>query len=239
MRSRHETAYASVAIRTDEFHSSSVRLTGCDRGIVSPVQVFGVVGRPVPVLKARHSEAESYDGGHVTGDIVDGQRFVVEGATLVAHHTPGHTSDSMSFLLEEENAVFVGPCRKMPRVACRLWCGRTNQNSVACFLTRWSINCLHSPSLLWHLRQATAFWERAHPYSTTYGRTSVPYIAFAPVSGRCRVHWALSLLPAHDLSCLPIDAAVPSMLHVPSPCSVNRVISQLGLERCIAATVPR
>lgn len=40
--------------------------------------------------------------------IEDGQEFKVEGATLKALYTPGHTSDHMSFLLLEENAIFTG-----------------------------------------------------------------------------------------------------------------------------------
>lgn len=46
----------------------------------------------------------------VTGqsDIQDGQTFHVEGATLRAFHCPGHTSDHMAFILEEENAIFTG-----------------------------------------------------------------------------------------------------------------------------------
>ncbi|KAI5925614.1 putative metallo-beta-lactamase domain protein [Camillea tinctor] len=41
-------------------------------------------------------------------DIVDGQTFEVEGATLTAVHTPGHTADHMSFVLREEDALFTG-----------------------------------------------------------------------------------------------------------------------------------
>ena len=43
-------------------------------------------------------------------DLFDGQRIETAGSTLVALATPGHTSDSMSFLLEEEQAVFCGDC---------------------------------------------------------------------------------------------------------------------------------
>lgn len=41
-------------------------------------------------------------------DIHEGQVFSVDGATLTAFHTPGHTVDHMVFLLEEENAMFTG-----------------------------------------------------------------------------------------------------------------------------------
>ena len=41
-------------------------------------------------------------------DIEDGQLFHVEGATLRAFHSPGHTTDHMSLVLEEEDAMFTG-----------------------------------------------------------------------------------------------------------------------------------
>jgi glyoxylase-like metal-dependent hydrolase (beta-lactamase superfamily II) len=40
--------------------------------------------------------------------ITDGQVFKVEGATVRAVHTPGHSHDHMCFILEEENAMFTG-----------------------------------------------------------------------------------------------------------------------------------
>lgn len=40
--------------------------------------------------------------------IEDGQRFSVEGATIRAVHTPGHSEDHMCFVLEEENSMFTG-----------------------------------------------------------------------------------------------------------------------------------
>jgi glyoxylase-like metal-dependent hydrolase (beta-lactamase superfamily II) len=41
-------------------------------------------------------------------DIHDGQVFSVDGATLTACHTPGHTVDHMVFVFEEEDAMFTG-----------------------------------------------------------------------------------------------------------------------------------
>ncbi|KAB5526296.1 metallo-beta-lactamase superfamily protein [Coniochaeta sp. 2T2.1] len=41
-------------------------------------------------------------------DIADGQKFSVDGATITAIHTPGHTVDHMSLLLQEEDAMFTG-----------------------------------------------------------------------------------------------------------------------------------
>lgn len=40
--------------------------------------------------------------------ITNGQVFRVEGATIRALHTPGHSRDHMCFILEEENAMFTG-----------------------------------------------------------------------------------------------------------------------------------
>lgn len=39
-------------------------------------------------------------------EIADGQKFSVDGASLTAVHTPGHTVDHMVFVFEEENALF-------------------------------------------------------------------------------------------------------------------------------------
>ncbi|KUJ14739.1 metallo-beta-lactamase domain-containing protein [Mollisia scopiformis] len=41
-------------------------------------------------------------------DIQDGQIFQVDGASLRAVFSPGHTQDHMSFVLEEEDAMFTG-----------------------------------------------------------------------------------------------------------------------------------
>lgn len=40
--------------------------------------------------------------------IMDGQVFKLEGATIRAVHSPGHSHDHMCFILEEENAMFTG-----------------------------------------------------------------------------------------------------------------------------------
>ncbi|EMD66883.1 hypothetical protein COCSADRAFT_110091 [Bipolaris sorokiniana ND90Pr] len=46
--------------------------------------------------------------GKTQQPIYDGQLFEVEGATIRAVHTPGHSDDHMCFVLEEEQALFTG-----------------------------------------------------------------------------------------------------------------------------------
>ena len=46
------------------------------------------------------------DGNGEWQPITDGQTFSTEGATLRAFHCPGHTTDHMAFVLEEEDAMF-------------------------------------------------------------------------------------------------------------------------------------
>ncbi|KAI0880424.1 Metallo-hydrolase/oxidoreductase [Annulohypoxylon maeteangense] len=41
-------------------------------------------------------------------NISEGQKFEVEGVTLTAIHTPGHTTDHIAFVLREEDALFTG-----------------------------------------------------------------------------------------------------------------------------------
>ncbi|XP_060857513.1 beta-lactamase-like protein 2 homolog [Metopolophium dirhodum] len=42
--------------------------------------------------------------------VEDKQKFEVEGATLIIHHTPGHTTDHIVIFLEEDNALFSADC---------------------------------------------------------------------------------------------------------------------------------
>lgn len=52
----------------------------------------------IKIYKNQPSEGQS--------DVKDGQTFAIQGATLRAFHCPGHTTDHMAFVLEEEDAMF-------------------------------------------------------------------------------------------------------------------------------------
>jgi endoribonuclease LACTB2 len=64
----------------------------------------------VPQLLELVPDATVYKCDPPTGQlgIMDGQVFQVDGATLTAVHTPGHTSDHMVFVFGEEDALFTG-----------------------------------------------------------------------------------------------------------------------------------
>ncbi|OAA73757.1 Beta-lactamase-like protein [Cordyceps fumosorosea ARSEF 2679] len=53
-----------------------------------------------------HATVYKYDPTEGQTAILNGQIFRVEGVTLTAHHTPGHTTDHLVFTLAEENAMF-------------------------------------------------------------------------------------------------------------------------------------
>ncbi|KAI0503329.1 metallo-beta-lactamase superfamily protein [Xylaria bambusicola] len=64
----------------------------------------------VPQLEQLVSDTAVYKCAPAPGqlNIVDGQVFEVQGATLTAVHTPGHTTDHMAFVFREEDALFTG-----------------------------------------------------------------------------------------------------------------------------------
>lgn len=64
----------------------------------------------IPHLLAAWPETPVYKHQPEAGqlDIEDGRKFAVEGATLTAVHTPGHTVDHMVLVWDEEDAMFTG-----------------------------------------------------------------------------------------------------------------------------------
>lgn len=81
---------------------AAVLLTHWHQDHVGGVEQARALAPALPVYQSRLAMEHAYE------DIVDGQRFQVEGATLRAVHTPGHTADHMVFVLEEEGALFAG-----------------------------------------------------------------------------------------------------------------------------------
>ena len=62
--------------------------------------VLSICGKEVKVFKNQPWDDQSH--------IKDGDRFTTQGATLRAFHCPGHTTDHMALILEEEDAMFTG-----------------------------------------------------------------------------------------------------------------------------------
>lgn len=64
----------------------------------------------VPQLQQLVPDAAVYKFDPAAGQlgITDGQIFEVDGATLAAVHTPGHTTDHIAFVFREEDALFTG-----------------------------------------------------------------------------------------------------------------------------------
>jgi ribonuclease/clavin/mitogillin len=69
----------------------------------------------VPDLVSLFPQAQIYKNNpalkgdlEVWKDIQDGQLFKVDGAVLRALHCPGHTTDHMALILEDEDAMFTG-----------------------------------------------------------------------------------------------------------------------------------
>ncbi|XP_067832006.1 endoribonuclease LACTB2 [Heptranchias perlo] len=72
-----------------------------------------VEGGEVQIRKLSHRPPQKETIGHGESQytyLKDGDVLETEGATLRVIYTPGHTSDHMALLLQEENAIFSGDC---------------------------------------------------------------------------------------------------------------------------------
>lgn len=63
------------------------------------------------VWKFPRSDAPEPEVKHATlKELKDGQIFTIEGATLKVIHTPGHTTDHVVLVLQEDNSLFSADC---------------------------------------------------------------------------------------------------------------------------------
>jgi len=70
-----------------------------------------VIGHEIPVHKLkRKDQADQHGPASGYSFVDDGHVFRTTGATLKVIHTPGHTTDHMILVLEEENAILSGDC---------------------------------------------------------------------------------------------------------------------------------
>ncbi|KAK3391610.1 beta-lactamase-like protein [Sordaria brevicollis] len=102
-----EKAHLSAAIITHWHHDH----TGGIRDLLDWNSQLKLYKNQPTYLPGHHGSPVCLDqigGAQVLLPIEDGQEFHVEGATLKAVHTPGHTVDHMVLHLAEEDALFTG-----------------------------------------------------------------------------------------------------------------------------------
>lgn len=102
-----EKAHLSAAIITHWHHDH----TGGIRDLLDWNSQLQIYKNQPTYLPGHHGSPvclEQIGGPETLLPIKDGQGFWVEGATLKAVHTPGHTADHMVLHLAEEDALFTG-----------------------------------------------------------------------------------------------------------------------------------
>lgn len=100
-----EGATVSAALLT-HWHPDHVGGVRDLKQVVAELAAAGGEAHEVEVYKHQRKVDAGADDQQL--DIRSGQQFAVEGATLTAHHTPGHATDHMVFSLAEEDALFTG-----------------------------------------------------------------------------------------------------------------------------------
>ncbi|EQB54234.1 metallo-beta-lactamase superfamily protein [Colletotrichum gloeosporioides Cg-14] len=92
------TAAVKSTLEQEEATIETVLITHWHRDHQGGIQQLLELSPNSKIFKNQPEEGQS--------DITDGQKFAVDGVSLTAVFTPGHTVDHMAFVLEEEDAMF-------------------------------------------------------------------------------------------------------------------------------------
>lgn len=107
--------HLSEVVQTEQINIEHIVITHWHHDHIGGVEnIYGSIAKQPKVWKHRRSEEDSEDNELPrtipVNWLTDGQEIKVDGATMMVHHTPGHTTDHVILTLLEENILFSGDC---------------------------------------------------------------------------------------------------------------------------------